>query len=280
MTNINEEDIYETGNAFCDVTIKLSEKVLTEKRRYTKLIEVLRDAGGLTEVILSLFQIISSFSMDILYETSLINNLFDFDIDKKLIFVHNRYLNKLFKNEKNEIINEDINLNYPKYTNSYESVNQLNNNNDLDNILKKDNLNNEKDIISRNRKDNNIRDNKDETNNKIIIKKDDSTKNSKLKDDSELNNNYIKQIISESSEEEGKKINNIKNNRFCIYLCFLCVRKRKNLTNILLDEGKKLIIEKLDIIYIFKELFHNEDALDNEGIIKMSETCKMKLKDL
>ena len=211
MTNINEEDIYETGNAFCDVTIKLSEKVLTERRRYTKLIEVLRDVGGFTEVILSLFQVISSFSMDILYETSLINNLFDFDIDKKLIFVHNRYLNKLFKNEKNEIINEDINLNYPKYTNSYESMNQLNNNNDLDNILKKDNLNNnEKDIISRNRKDNNIEDNKDETNNKIIIKKDDSTKNSKLKDDSELNNNYIKQIISESSEEEGKKINNIK----------------------------------------------------------------------
>ena len=274
MTNINEEDIHETGNSFCDVTLKLSEKVLTERRRFTKLIEVLRDVGGFTEVILSLFQVISSFSMDLLYETSLINNLFDFDIDKKLIFVHNRYLNKLFKNEKNEIINEDINFNYPKNFNIYKSMNNL------DNILNKDNLNNEKDLISRNRKDNNIEDNKDETNNKIIIKRDDTTNNSILKNDTELNYTYIKQIISERNGEEKKKINNIKNNRFCIYLCFLCVRKRKNLTNILLDEGKKLIIEKLDIIYIFKKLFHNEDALNNEGIIKMSDSCKKKLNDL
>ena len=51
MSNIIEENIYETGESFCDITIKLSENVRTERRIYTKLITVLGDVGGLMEVI-------------------------------------------------------------------------------------------------------------------------------------------------------------------------------------------------------------------------------------
>ena len=38
MKKLLEEDIYETGISFCNFTIKISEKILTEKRRYAKLI--------------------------------------------------------------------------------------------------------------------------------------------------------------------------------------------------------------------------------------------------
>ena len=85
MTNFLEANIYETGESFCDVTIKLSDNVRTERREYTKLMTILGDVGGLMEVIFTLFRIICSFSVDILYDISLVNNLFNFDLEKKLI---------------------------------------------------------------------------------------------------------------------------------------------------------------------------------------------------
>jgi len=84
MGNLIEEDIYETGNKFCDVTFKLSENVRTQRRVYTKFVTILGDVGGLMEVIFTFFRLISSFSVDILYEISLVNRLFKFDLDKKM----------------------------------------------------------------------------------------------------------------------------------------------------------------------------------------------------
>ena len=70
----------------------------------------------------------------------------------------------------------------------------------------------------------------------------------------------------------------------CIYLCFLCVRKRKNIQNILLDEGMKVITEKLDIMNLFKNLYRNEKIqekeINQEEIIEMSENCKVNLRKL
>ena len=82
-TNILYNDLYETGESFCNVTMKLTERMLTEKRWYTKLIEVLRDVGGFMEVMLFIFKIVSFFSANILYEKSLVNCLFEFDLSKK-----------------------------------------------------------------------------------------------------------------------------------------------------------------------------------------------------
>ena len=50
-----------------------------------KLIDVLGDVGGLIEVIYSIANIISSLIVGILYEDSLVNSLFTFDLDKKVI---------------------------------------------------------------------------------------------------------------------------------------------------------------------------------------------------
>ena len=76
MSNFVEKDIYETGDSFCDFTIKLSENIRVERRTYTKLITILGDVGGLMEVLFTLFRIICSLSVDILYDVSLVNNLF------------------------------------------------------------------------------------------------------------------------------------------------------------------------------------------------------------
>ena len=56
MKNILENDIYETGEPFCNITIKLSEQVNIKRRRFTKLVEIWGNVGGYMEVILTLFK--------------------------------------------------------------------------------------------------------------------------------------------------------------------------------------------------------------------------------
>ena len=109
MSNVVETDIYETGDSFCDFTIKLSENTRVERRTYSKLITILGEIGGFLEVVFSIFRIISSFSVDILYEISLVNNLFNFDLDKKMILINNKNKKKdeinICKNNNSPIIN-------------------------------------------------------------------------------------------------------------------------------------------------------------------------------
>ena len=50
------------------------------------------------EFLFLFFKIISSFSTNILYEKSVVNNLFEFDIYKKLILLHNNKKEKLNNN--------------------------------------------------------------------------------------------------------------------------------------------------------------------------------------
>jgi hypothetical protein len=159
MTNLIENNIYETGDSFCDVTIKLTDKVLTERRSYTKLIEVLRDVGGFMEVMLSLFKIICYFYSNILYQVSLVNNLFAFDVDKKLVLFQNKFVNKdKFKNSTKEIQIFNIKkLEKNSYKNVFalnedstsQSKAKLNNieSNDNDNIINSNKLRNEKNLL-------------------------------------------------------------------------------------------------------------------------------------
>ena len=81
---------FQFGLPVCDVTIQLSSKVLTQKRKNTKLIEVLGDVGGLMEVVWSIFSVIATCITDILYDKALVNNLFSFDLDKKNVSIKNK----------------------------------------------------------------------------------------------------------------------------------------------------------------------------------------------
>ena len=272
MSNILENDIYETGESFCNITIKLTEKVLTEKRRYTKLIEVMRDVGGFMEVILSVFKIVSFFSTNILYEISLVNCLFEFDINRKNIIIHNNYQNNLKKNnlDKKLLIKNEFKLDYIMLNNDLNitSKNNLNYNNKFKNYYK-NNL--EQGRIKR--KKNNLKIRRNNNNKRYSIER------------NITNENNIKDIViykfkNENEEKDRTLIKRIEINKCCIYLCFLCVRKRKNIENILLDEGMRIIIEKLDIINIFKSLCRNDIDLKEEKILKMSKKCIKRLNEI
>ena len=84
------------GIPIADVTLQLSAKVLTEKRQYLQLIDVLGDVGGLMEILFTLLNLISSFVTEILYDKALVNSLFTFDLNKKyVIFNASKYRKKV-----------------------------------------------------------------------------------------------------------------------------------------------------------------------------------------
>ena len=114
MSNIIEENVYETGGSLCDITIKLSENVRTERRTYTKLISILGDVGGLMEVVFTIFRIISSFSVDTLYEISLVNNLFNFDLNNKAIILKEKKTLKKIDFMRDETLKTYISTNSSK----------------------------------------------------------------------------------------------------------------------------------------------------------------------
>ena len=87
MSNLIESDIYKTGEKFCDTTFKLSENIRTQRGVYTKFVTILGDIGGFMEVLFTFFRIISSFSVDILYEISMVNRLFRFDLEKRNVIL-------------------------------------------------------------------------------------------------------------------------------------------------------------------------------------------------
>ena len=155
----------ENPNApIADVTLQLAAKVLTEKRQYTQLIDVLGDVGGLMEILLTVLNLISSFFTEVFYDQSIVNELFSFDLNKKLIILNVRHK----KNEKN--------ANYEKKFVRDES--------DLDSIRIRKNFkdleeNNNIEIYQKEKLDNNINNNGE--NNDIIISKNNTISHKKKK---------------------------------------------------------------------------------------------------
>ena len=99
---------YDQGYPLCEITIQLSSKILTQRRTFPKLINILGDVGGTMQVLFSIFSIFVSFLSRDLYLSSLTNNLFSFNIDKKIIYLKENKNNKLddISIEKDSIIKE------------------------------------------------------------------------------------------------------------------------------------------------------------------------------
>ena len=86
MPNIIENDIYQTGESFCNITIKLHDQVRIQRRTYMKYSEIIEDVGGFMEMLLAVLNIISSFPISKLYKLLIFNKLFSFDFENKSIW--------------------------------------------------------------------------------------------------------------------------------------------------------------------------------------------------
>ena len=292
MSNIMENNIYETGESFCDFTLKLSENIRIERRTYTKLITILGDVGGLMEVLFTFLRITSSLSVNILYEITLVNNIFDYNIKKQLIKLKEtknpKYVNhgiprisisKKFERKlsyQNSIFrNEEENKSKKNEDDSKKKKSKFNSNNEI--LL---NINIERDK-SKLRAESNYALNLNNNNNNFKILSLSNRNTNKIYEQEEVN--IIKSKTDEINQNKDNIISKIKIKRASIYCGFLFIRKRKTIENILLDEGMNLIKEKLDIFYIFDIIYRSgkiHEKLVKEEIFEMSDECKKKLQSI
>ena len=219
MTKLLDKDVYETGESFCDITLKLSDLVFYQKRKYTKLLNILGDVGGLMEIINDFFEFISSFIVDIIYEISLVNKLFKLGLIKEEKNNINRIytcgvkkkilLSKGPTIEETKTISPHIKKPKPKI-----------------NFIENGGLSSKNGVASK------------ENNNEINIY--------------EVVNNAINNYNDNIREEKL-----IIPNKFCLYFCFLCHSYRKEGKKLKIHMDK--IKEKLDIISIYKRLYQKKE---------------------
>ena len=108
VNSMNQKSPLISGEAYCNILLQLTEQMITINRTYTKLIEVLGDVGGLMEFVFSFLKILSLFLTEALYEKGIVNNLFSFDLDKKIITV------KFQNNKNNNILNNSPTIDHPE----------------------------------------------------------------------------------------------------------------------------------------------------------------------
>ena len=287
-------DILRTGGPIADVTLQLSAKVLTEKRQYMQLIDVLGDVGGLMEILYSLFSVVSSLVTEILYDRSLVNKLFSFDLKKKYV-VFNKARNRGLQTNVDNTLKDIRRIDSVNLQEKYKEL--------------KDN----KDIIvfsKENSGDQTLeaKTNVPSTKKKVIkvIKKRKTQKNSTAKtlfqlkeqntqeqnipnNENKLSVDENKNIISVNnipnepiitvndaniSEDEDLRKVYINNWLIC---CFWFTNKKKNVNRVLFEEGSKIITERLDIMNMFNHLFIADIVQKKIGVeargINMSENC-------
>ena len=96
------------------------------------------------------------------------------------------------------------------------------------------------------------------------------------------NPNEEKEI--DKDKDQRKIIERVKLSKWSTCCCFLCARKFNNMQNILLDEGMRIIMEKLDIRFLFKRILRDEKIQENYDFkderINMSDECKQKLQKM
>ena len=289
------------GLPIADVSIQLSAKVLTQKRKNTKLIDVLGDVGGLMEVIWSFFNVLASVITDMLYEKALINNLFSFDLDKKII--------KL-KKKKNLNENETIKMNdgptiYNLNSKNEDAITGKVKVQDSSEKIKSDELNkkftNELPTTIKTKKKKKI---KKKLTKVSTLSKTNEFINKNLEEDQLKNQDDIN-VFSNSNRKDVNKydygmpsedkfvnketqsnknnrqiVDRIKMNCCCIYFWFCFARKKNNIQNVLMDEGMDLIVETLDIMNVFKKIYNLNNMEETLKDNYMTEKCKMKIESL
>ena len=263
-------DIFDSTNPIHigSITLEISENSFIIQRSSTKFVDVLANVGGIMKVILTGFDLILSIIIDLLYKKSLVNDLFQFDLDKKLIII---------KSNKKNITKE----NNSKKTNFINQVLINEKNNDKKTISKKNEYSNSNKLI----KDGFSSSSSEDSRMKfriynINLKKKNKINNTEhqIEKKENIDENKIKMEIMETKENKNI-VNIIKVNKICHYLYFWFCKKRNNIQNVLLEEGLQIIIENLDIVNLFRKVCIDEgkQMLLKKTEIQMSRLSVTKL---
>ena len=273
ISSLTGNNIFETGEALCDITIQLSEDIITLKRTKTKLIDAMGEIGEFMSIIFSLFKLFSKFMTKSIYEIGMINNLFEFDLDNEQVLLKTDKNIKLRKNlpKSEEVIKSYSSIKLlPKNTisiyNLYKKQQNTHNKSKIEeDSLTKKNLNIENQNIDKSNKEQ---------------RRFSQGENNNIKNKKDINLNYSENIGKnekiQNAIDKRNFIDNIEVNKLFVCFCFFCIKKRKSIKNILIEEGIRMVKEKLDILYLFRKLFRDENIEDK---FAMSDKCKQNIKE-
>ena len=260
--------------------VQLNDKILSERREYIQLVDVLGEIGGFMEIIESFFAVICSIVVDILYEKKITNNLFTFDTNKKIIFIKKGkahkfkinaeefeeepkiYPQKIVTFAQNKSLDEEkistTKLKKKKTKNKNNGKLTKNKNSFLPKTVKKG-VKTENFIFHTNK------DNYDDIDKQSIdIFKIKSKRNKKSTDNENIN------IINKITLKDQMSS-----------ICYCCSKNKGKTYNIVLKESMKIIREKLDIFNIFRNLSlmeHSKNDINKTlETIRMSDECSNEL---
>ena len=246
--NLDDES---NNNSVCGIEFQLNDKTLMEKRYYSSLIDILGDIGGFMEIINTFFGLICSFFGDIIYERTIVNSLFLFDINKKIISFKNKDEKNLKTtgtlNEKRSIKNQNMFMH---------NINNMDIK-DINNKINENYLKNKRNKRSRTLKIDIM------NNNVIYSAKSGSIDNTKIRFVSSLNLNKNNKIIDNDDSWIFNKLKKEKNKDLLIPICKCCKRKKDSVNIILFNKSMDIITEKLDIFNIFRNMYLIEKNNNN-----------------
>ena len=285
------------GIPVAEFTLQLAAKVLTQKRQYTQLIDVLGDVGGLMEILYTVLNIISSLVTEVLYDRSLVNSLFSFDLNKRYVVFNHAKSKRQESNGNNRV--KDIQK--VGTIDLRQKIQELESNKNIE-IYTKENSG-EQTIIPKT---------KVSSTRKKIVKKKRTQKSSTLRspqnshnplkeqishnenvrinDDKlsiEENRNMVNNIYNVNNEHLGtmndnittseKDLTNVYINDWLICR-FWCSNRKKNINKILFEEGSRIVTKRLDILAMFDHFYVIEIMQKKLGIeakgMNMSDICK------
>ena len=279
--------------------IILKENSLTNQRSYTQLIDILGDVGGLMEVIESIFGVFCIFVTDILYDKTMVNNLFSFNLNTNMVKIKTKPKGWNTNNPNDSNSNTHSNKTLIFNNNNHNNGNDYNyNNNNNEDFSEKKTLEfskkplpkpiesntnktklNLKKSIKHESAFNNNNNSSERTSyiKKSTVKipkksffKNNNPKNEVYKDNGfdlkelNININDVKiydneKQVTDKIFQQNRIIKKIDTNIFCTYFCFCCVRKRQNFGNALLDEAMGIITDKLDIFNMFRNFYYIDE---------------------
>ena len=287
----------EKGCPVAEFTLQLAAKVLTQKRQYTQLIDVLGDVGGLMEILYTVLNIISSLVTEVLYDRSIVNSLFSFDLNKRYVVFNHAKSKRQESNGNNRV--KDIQK--VGTIDLRQKIQELESNKNIE-IYAKENSG-EQTIIPKT---------KVSSTRKKIVKKKRTQKSSTLRSPQNSHNPLKEQISHNenvrindnklSIEENRNMVNNIYNvnnehlgtmndnittsekDLTNVYIndwlicCFWCSNRKKNINKILFEEGSRIVTKRLDILAMFDHFYVIEIMQKKLGIeakgMNMSDRCK------
>ena len=231
------------------------------------------------EILYTFLNLISSFITEVLYDKSLVNNLFSFDLNKKYV-VFNKVKYKSQQKHEHKHIKDSHKKDSINYMQNFEEgnknneVNSKENSGDEKTISKNNNSSSRKKIIKK-RKGSQISTYKNDLaqlNEQNIPKENIKVYENKLPLEENKNKIGIYNIQNEplgsdndTYNSSDRDLKNIYINNFLI-CCFWCSSKKTNLNRILFLEGSKIITKRLDIMNMFNHLYVVEIMQKNLGI--------------